>query len=80
MKGITRAFQETLRRRREAFGYSKRDLAAKVGIKASHVAYLENGRRNPSLALLIRLARVLRVRPAKLALQAIPQLAEFGVK
>jgi hypothetical protein len=47
---------------------------------ASYVAYMENGRRDPSLTLLIRLARVLRMRPAKLALQAIPQLAEFGMK
>lgn len=80
MKHSNQAFQQTLRRKRYEFGYSQRDLAAKLGIKASHVAYLENGRRRPSLALLVRLAKTLNVRPGKLALQAIPELAEFGVK
>jgi transcriptional regulator with XRE-family HTH domain len=73
-------FGSTIRRRRLVFGYSQRDLAARVGVKASHIAYLENGRRLPSLTLLKRLAQELAVRPGKLALQAFPILAEFGVK
>jgi transcriptional regulator with XRE-family HTH domain len=73
-------FGNTIRIRRQAFGYSQRELARLVAVKASHIAYLENGRRLPSLALLIRLAKVLNVRPGKLALQAFPILAEFGVK
>jgi transcriptional regulator with XRE-family HTH domain len=73
-------FGNTIRRRRQAFGYSQRQLARLVGVQASHIAYLENGRRLPSLSLLIRLAEELNVRPGKLALQAFPILAEFGVK
>jgi transcriptional regulator with XRE-family HTH domain len=73
-------FGDTIRRRRVAFGYSQRDLAARVGVKASHIAYLENGHRLPSLGLLILLAKELNVRPGKLALQAFPILAEFGVE
>ncbi len=73
-------FGTTIRIRREVFGYSQRELAALVGVKASHIAYLENGKRLPSLGLLFRLAKELNVRPAKLALQAFPILAEFGVK
>ncbi len=73
-------FGTTIRIRREVFGYSQRELAALVGVKASHIAYLENGKRLPSLGLLFRLAKELNVRPAKLALQAFPSLAEFGVK
>jgi len=41
---------------------------------------LENGYRLPSLGLLLRLAKELNVRPGRLALQAFPILAEFGVK
>jgi transcriptional regulator with XRE-family HTH domain len=73
-------FGNTIRSRRKIFGYNQRELAKLVGVKPSHIAYLENGRRLPSLSLLIRLARELNVRPGKLALQAFPILAEFGAK
>jgi transcriptional regulator with XRE-family HTH domain len=59
----------TIRIRREAFGYSQRELAHLVGIQASHIAYLENGHSLPSLGLLVRLAKELNVRPGRLALQ-----------
>jgi len=45
-----------LKRRREALGLTQRELARKLGVKASHIAYLENGRRRPSLSLLSRIA------------------------
>ena len=73
-------FGNTIRRRREAFGYTQRDLARLVGVQASHIAYLETGRRLPSLGLLVRLAKELNVRPGRLALQAFPILTDFGVK
>ena len=73
-------FGTTIRIRREAFGHSQRELARLVGVKASHIAYLENGQRRPSLGLLVRLAKELKVRPSKLALQAFPILAELGMK
>ena len=73
-------FGITIHIRREAFGYTQRDLARLVGVNASHIAYLETGRRLPSLGLLVRLAKELNVRPGKLALQAFPILADFGVK
>jgi transcriptional regulator with XRE-family HTH domain len=72
-------FGITIRIRRQVFGYTQRELADLVGVKASHIAYLENGHRLPSLGLLVRLAKELNVRPGKLALQAFPILAEFGV-
>jgi transcriptional regulator with XRE-family HTH domain len=73
-------FGITIHIRRQAFGYTQRDLARLVGVKASHIAYLETGRRLPSLGLLVRLAKELNVRPGRLALLAFPNLAEFGVK
>ena len=38
---------------------TQRDLGATVGVKASHIAYIESEQRNPSLALLRRLADTL---------------------
>jgi transcriptional regulator with XRE-family HTH domain len=43
---------------RHFMGLTQRELAVKLGVKASHVAYLENGRRHPSPALLTRYMKV----------------------
>ncbi|MGH7864639.1 MAG: helix-turn-helix domain-containing protein, partial [Candidatus Binataceae bacterium] len=47
---------EVIKTRREALCYTQRELASKLGVKASHIAYLENGRRRPSLSLISRIA------------------------
>ncbi len=56
---IKKTLGQVLNRRREALGLSQRELARRLGVKASHVGYLETGRRRPSLSLLNRLAGVL---------------------
>ena len=48
-----------IRRQREAFRLTQRELALKLGVKASHVAYIEGGLRRPSLSLVRRLAETL---------------------
>ena len=48
-----------IRAARESLGFSQRKLAAAVGVKASHIAYIEGNQRRPSMALLRRLAQVL---------------------
>jgi transcriptional regulator with XRE-family HTH domain len=50
---------EIIKRRRQTLALTQRELAVMLGVKASHVAYLESGRRRPSLALLKHLADVL---------------------
>jgi len=64
---------EVLKERRETMGLTQRELAAKLGVKASHVAYLENGRRRPSLSLLRRLGDVLGLETEPLFLLAHPE-------
>ena len=64
---------EVLKARREAMALTQRELAARLGVKASHVAYLENGRRRPSLPLLGRLAAVLSLEKEPLFLLAHPE-------
>ncbi len=63
--------------RREYLRLTQRELATKLGVKASHVAYLENGRRGPSLGLLKRLADVLGVKKEDLFLLAHPEARDL---
>ena len=44
---------------RGSLGLTQRGLAAAVGVKASHIAYIEGSQRRPGLPLLRRLAHVL---------------------
>ena len=54
--------QRVLRRRRKALGLTQQQLAKLAGTTRGHVAQLEIGiRTNPSLSVLKRLARALRV-------------------
>lgn len=64
---------QVLRQQREAFDLTQRELAHQLGVKASHVAYLENGRRRPSLSLLARLASTLGLDQKRLFLLAHPE-------
>jgi transcriptional regulator with XRE-family HTH domain len=56
---------------------SQRDLATAVGIKASHVAYLENGRRKPSLALINRLSETLGLDAKEVLVLAHPEAKQI---
>ena len=64
---------QVLKERRSAYALTQRELARKLGVKASHVAYLENGRRLPSLSLLSRLADTLDLDKQRLFLLAHPE-------
>lgn len=64
---------QVLKQRRAAYALTQRELARKLGVKASHVAYLENGRRRPSLSLLSRLADTLELDKQRLFLLAHPE-------
>src|SRR5260370_32968979 len=64
---------QVLKQRRGAYAYTQRELARKLGVKASHVAYLENGRRRPSLSLLARLADTLELNKQRLFLLTHPE-------
>jgi transcriptional regulator with XRE-family HTH domain len=62
-----------LKARRETLGLSQRELARRLGVKASHVGYLETARRRPSLSLLARLGDVLGLETEPLFLLAHPE-------
>jgi transcriptional regulator with XRE-family HTH domain len=56
---LQKTLGEMVKHRRQTLSLTQRQLAEMLGVKGSHVAYLERGRRRPSLALLKRLADVL---------------------
>ncbi|MFZ0890106.1 MAG: helix-turn-helix transcriptional regulator [Candidatus Binataceae bacterium] len=64
---------QVLRERRRALGLTQRVLAKKLGVKGSHVAYLESGQRKPSLALLGRLVDTLGLDGQQLFISAFPE-------
>ena len=56
-----------LRKLREASGLTQEQLAKKVGVSQGYLAHLESGgRTNPSLALIRRLAKALKVKVGEL--------------
>ena len=62
-----------LKTRREALGFTQRELAAKFGVEPSHVAFIESGRRKPSLKLIARMADVLGVDRQELLVRVRPE-------
>ncbi|MCG9915435.1 MAG: helix-turn-helix domain-containing protein [Phenylobacterium sp.] len=55
-----------VRRLRKARGLTQEQLAHDAGIDLTYVGGIERGRRNPSLAVLVRLAESLGVHPPAL--------------
>jgi transcriptional regulator with XRE-family HTH domain len=68
---------EVLKNRRGTLGLTQRQLALKLGVKPSHVAYLEKDRRRPSLALLSRIADVLDLPKESLFVLAHPEASSL---
>ena len=64
---------QLLKRRREELALTQRELAVRLGVKPSHVAYLENDRRRPSLGLVSRMGDVLGLPREMLFLLAHPE-------
>ena len=69
----TNKLGEFLKARREALGFTQRELAAKFGVEPSHVAFIESGRRKPSLKLIARIADVLGLDRQELLVLAHPE-------
>jgi transcriptional regulator with XRE-family HTH domain len=57
------AWVRELRRRRKL---SQVDLAARAGISATYLSEIEQGKRNPTLVVVVRLARALDAKPTQL--------------
>jgi transcriptional regulator with XRE-family HTH domain len=70
-------FGKVLKQARQSLGLSQQTLARKLGVRASHVGYLEQGRRRPSLRLLKSLADTLGVDKERLFLLSHPEAKDL---
>jgi transcriptional regulator with XRE-family HTH domain len=69
-------FAANLRRLRFEHGFSQCELAVEAGLNRSYLSRLENGRNDPGLKLIGKLAEVLGVKPATLLTLAEPKHPE----
>ncbi len=67
-----RTLGSVVKEARHSARMTQRELAAAVGVKASHIAYIENSRRRPSIPLINRLANALGLSPGELLVLAHP--------
>ena len=72
-----RTLGSVVKEARDSARMTQRDLAAAVGIKASHVAYIENSRRRPSISLINRLAETLGLSAKELLVLAHPEARQI---
>ena len=63
-----------IKHRRDALRLTQRELASKLGVRASHIAYIENGMRRPSLSVLRKIATTLALDKQKLLLMTYPEV------
>ena len=54
-----RTLGSVVKEARDGARMTQRELAAAIGVKASHIAYIENGHRRPSISLINRLSETL---------------------
>src|SRR6266851_5804997 len=71
----TRSLRELLKARREGLGLTQRSLAQKLGVETSHVAFIESGRRKPSLRVVARIADTLGLHRQEVLLLAHPEVS-----
>ena len=62
---------------RDGARMTQRDLAAAIRVKASHIAYIENGRRRPSISLINRLSETLGLSARELLVLAHPEAKQI---
>lgn len=66
---ILKNFGATLKKKRKQTELSQEELAEKLGIHRTYMSFLERGMRNPSLLLLFKISRALKIK--------LPELFEF---
>ncbi len=74
---MNKQFGKKVREQRDAMGLSQTQLARKLGIQASYVAYIENNQRRPSLPLVKRIAHVLNLDPREMFFLSHPEAKDL---
>lgn len=60
------SFGQTIRKRREGLDWTLEDLAERADLSPNYIGTIENGRRDPSVSTLLKLAKAFRVAPGDL--------------
>jgi transcriptional regulator with XRE-family HTH domain len=71
---VCRAFGRVLKAARTRSGMSQQTLAEGAGADRSYLSMLERGLQQPTLAMLLRLARALRMQPELLVTATVERL------
>lgn len=75
-RDVAVAFGRVLRKLRLQSGLSQEELALRAGLDRAYPSLLEIGRRQPTLAVLIALAKSLNMKPEALLCEAMDELEE----
>jgi transcriptional regulator with XRE-family HTH domain len=74
---IKRTLGSVVKQARDGARMTQRELASAIGVKASHIAYIENGQRKPSIALINRLGETLGLDTRELLVLAHPEAKQI---
>ncbi len=68
------------RARNQEAGVTQEDLAFRADVDRTYPSLMERGQRQPTLAIVLRVARALTMEPAELVNRTIARLRERGVR
>ena len=63
---ILKNFGQQVRKKRLAAGFSQEEFAEKLGIHRTYVSFIERGIRNPSLIMIFKISKVLKVKMSEM--------------
>ena len=63
---LPRILGNRIKRKRKLLNLTQEELAAKVGISPVYVGYIEQGRNTPSLEVLEKIAKALKIKTSEL--------------
>lgn len=66
---ILENFGKNVKLKRKLSGLSQEELAEKLGIHRTYMSFIERGMRNPSLLMIFKISRALKIK--------LPELFEF---
>ena len=63
---LPRVIGNRVKKRRKEMEYTQEQLAEKIGISRAYMGFIEQGRNAPSLEVLQKIARALKISPSEL--------------
>jgi len=73
---MEQAFGHEIKKARESLGKSQETLGFDAGVHRTYIGMIERGQKSPTLAVIVRLARALKVKPSELLRRVEAQLEQ----